>query len=65
MTEEEAHLVMEALGGKAWQSGGNIWLVLIERGDGRLVVISDDVVCEYPDQEAFDASQASASITLV
>ena len=65
MTEEQAEKVATALGGSTWQSGADIWLVLINRTDGRLVVISDEVVCEYTDQEAFDAGEASVSVLLV
>ena len=64
MNEEQANKVAEALGGSTWQSGGDIWLVLINRKDGRLVVISDDVVCEYANQESFDNCQPSVSINL-
>ncbi len=40
MTEEQAKNVAAALGGDSWQSGGGIWLVLLRRSDGRLVVDS-------------------------
>lgn len=64
MDERQANAIARALGGETWQSGGGIWLVLIHRADGRLVVLSDDAVCEYESEEAFDAGLASASITL-
>jgi len=41
MDEKQANAVAEALGGETWQSGGDIWLVLLRRSDGRLVVLSD------------------------
>ncbi len=44
MGEEKATAIAEALGGEAWQSGGDIWLVLVHRRDGHLVVISDEVI---------------------
>jgi hypothetical protein len=47
MDEGQAMHVTEALGGEAWNSGGNIWLVLFHRSDGKLVVLSNEVVCEY------------------
>jgi hypothetical protein len=65
MDEEQAAAIAEALGGEPWQSGGDIWLVLVHRRDGHLVVISDEVVCEYESQEAFDSSNAIAAINLV
>ena len=64
MDEKQADAVAEALGGRTWNSGGEIWLVLLDRADGKLVVISDEAVCEYADQKAFDAVQASATIVL-
>lgn len=64
MTEEQATAVAKALGGTAWQSGGNIWLVMFYGKSGSLVVISEDAVCEYADQAAFDAGQALQLIAL-
>ncbi len=65
MTEDQAIAVADALGGDTWQSGGDIWLVLRKRNDGRMVVISDECVCEYSDQDAFDRVQPSKSLLLV
>ncbi len=62
MTEEQAIAIADALGGETWQSGGDIWLVLIHRPDGHLVVLSDEVVCEYENQEAFDESKSTNAI---
>ena len=64
MNEEQADAVAEALGGESWQSGGGIYLVLLEKKDGRLVVISDDVICEYESEEAFDKCRADKTIVL-
>jgi hypothetical protein len=64
MNEEQAEAVAEALGGRTWQSGGEIWLVLFERADGKLVVISDDVICEYASQAELDMSRPNQSIIL-
>ena len=63
MEEEQATAIAEALGGEAWQSGGDIWLVLVHRRDGHLVVISDEIMCEYENQEAFDEGNAIATIS--
>jgi len=62
--EDAAVAVAEALGGQAWQSGGGIWLVRIERTDGRLVIVSDDAVCEYADEEAFEANEPASVVVL-
>ena len=64
MDEIQASAVAEALGGSPWQSGGDIWLVLLRRGDGKIVVVSDEVVTEYDDDDAFEANRTSASIPL-
>jgi hypothetical protein len=65
MNEQQANAVAEALCGSAWHSGGGIWLVLKERSDGRLVVISDEVVCEYTSQADFEnGAKETAAIRL-
>ena len=62
--QRQAEMVAEAMGGEAWQSGGDIWLVLLWRQDGRLVVISGDVICEYENETAFDEGNVCTSIRL-
>jgi hypothetical protein len=64
MNEDQANAIAEALGGETWQSGGDIWLVIIRRRDGRLVVLSDEVVCEYENQEGFDTARTLTTIHL-
>lgn len=64
MDEQQATTIAEALGGTAWQSGGGIWLVLLRRSDGRLVIISDEVVCEYENEDRFEQCKPSASVAL-
>ncbi len=64
MTRQQAEAVSAALGGEAWHSGGNIWLARLVAPDGRLVVISEDMVCEYADDDAFGDGHASNSIEL-
>jgi hypothetical protein len=65
MNEQQANALAEALGGLTWNSGGGIWLVLKERSDGRLVVISDEVVCEYASQADFESgAKETAAIHL-
>jgi hypothetical protein len=64
MNEDQANAIAEALGGETWQSGGDLWLELIHRPDGRLVVISDEVACEYENHEAFDNARPARSIHL-
>jgi len=64
MNEEQAKVVAEALGGESWQSGGGIMLIQFSRKDGRLVVLSDECVCEYASDEAFEENKADAVIFL-
>ena len=64
MEEEQANAIAEAIGGETWQSGGDIWLVLVRRPDGHLVVISDEVVCEYSSEEALGTEQPLSNIVL-
>lgn len=64
MNEPQANAIADALDGESWQSGGGIWLVTITREDGKVVVISDDAVCLYEDDEAFTDGKAEASIEL-
>jgi len=54
MNEKQAKAVAGALGGDSWQSGGGVWLVTLHRADGRIIVISDDAICLYADEGAFE-----------
>lgn len=64
MSERQAVAVAEALGGEAWHSGGGIWLVKLTSPEGRFVVFSDDLVCEYRDEDAFRDGEALQTIAL-
>lgn len=64
LNEQTAPAVADALGGEAWQSGCGIWLVMIRRKDGHVVVISDECVCEYDSEAAFEENKAGASVVL-
>jgi len=64
MDERTAEQLAVLVGGEAWQSGGGIWLVTVNREDGSLVVFSGDAVCEYENDEAFDTAQATKTIHL-
>lgn len=63
MSKQQAQAVASALGGEAWHSGGGIWLVVFTAAD-RLVVISEEAVCEYESQAAFDEGRESKAIIL-
>jgi len=64
MNEAQATAIADALGGNAWNSGGNIWLVRVPKERGDMVVISDDVVCEYENEDAFAKAKPTTSILL-
>jgi hypothetical protein len=64
MDEKQAEAIAEVLGGETWQSGGDIWLVLLRRSDGKLIVLSDELVSEYENDEAFENNRSSNSIFL-
>lgn len=64
MDSKTAEQLAAIVGGEPWQSGGGIWLVTVNRDDGKLVVFSGDAVCEYESDEAFDAGRPSKTIPL-
>ena len=64
MDEEAAEAVANALGGDSWNSGGGIWLVIFKKPDGSLVVVSDEVVCDYESEEHFERSQPRQQMLL-
>ena len=64
MDNEQAEILAEALGGTAWDSGGGINVIKLERPNGSFVVISDEVVCEYGSEEDFDNNKPVSSIFL-
>lgn len=64
MDQRTAEQLAVLVGGEAWQSGGDIWLVTVNRDDGSLVVISGDAICEYENDVAFDAGSSSKAIVM-
>jgi hypothetical protein len=64
MNELQAKQIAGALSGETWQSGGGIWLVLLRQGNGKMVVISDEAVCEYDDEKRFEESKPAKAIML-
>ena len=65
MDEEKAEALVKLLGGETWQSGGNLWLVILRRADGKIVAISDELAAEYADEEALGAGEPVSQILLV
>lgn len=64
MNEAQAEAVAKAMRGEPWQSGGDIWLVVFRRSNGKVVVLSDEVVKEYDSEAAFEDDRAAATIML-
>ncbi len=64
MSEDQAKLIATVFAGEPWQSGGDIWLVIIRRQDGHLVVLSDEIICEYESEADFDSAKAKTFIHL-
>ena len=65
MDEDKAEMLAKVLGGETWQSGGDIWLVILKRADGKIVAISDELVAEYADETELALGGPSAQILLV
>ena len=64
LNELTAPVVATALGGDAWQSGGEIWLIVKRTTDGRVVTISPEVVNEYANDEAFEEDRPKSSLVM-
>ena len=64
MFEQEATAIADAIGGETWQSGGDTWLVILRKADGRVVALTDDCICEYESDDAFQDGRAVATIML-
>ena len=65
MDEQAAVAVAKALGGETWNSGGDIWLVLSRRADGKIVALTDESLCVYADEEALQSiGDAETSVAL-
>ena len=53
--EDWAKSLAHVVGGEPYQSGGNIWVVLFERPDGRFVVIGEDGVDLYESAKHYES----------
>ena len=64
MNEMQANSLANIVGGEAWQSGGGVWLVTLDREDDHIIVFSGDAVCEYESDDAFNDGRASNTIVM-
>lgn len=64
MDERAADKIASVLGGTGYLTDENEWVVILNRSDGRVVIISDMSVDEYPDWEACKAGHCYASIKI-
>lgn len=53
MDERCATELAAIYGGEAVHSGGNHWIVRIEKPDGSVVVMSDGMIAEYAGEQAY------------
>lgn len=65
MDEEKAKLLADVIGGDVWDSGGGICLVLKHRSDGKIVALSDEVVCVYENEDELQEGKATESVVLI
>ena len=52
MNEQKAKKIAQIVGGNAFQSGGDIWVVIIKKKKG-IAVISDECVSHYTSEDTF------------
>ena len=64
MNEQHAQALADMIGGEVWRSRGEQWVVGVHAGDGRVIAISDEHVCEYSDDDAFDNGTPSTTVLL-
>jgi hypothetical protein len=56
--------IAEVLSGEAVETGDDLWVVLFERPDGRVVTLSETSVEEYYDRASFEAGRCYSCISL-
>lgn len=64
MKEQHAQALADVIGGEAWKTHNNDWVVGLQSSDGRVIAISDEQVCEYADDDAFDTGSPSTTVLL-
>lgn len=63
--QDKTELLAQMLGGESYNSGGNCYLCIVTKPDGRVVVFSEDAIAEYATRDAlFEDGKESAIIYL-
>jgi hypothetical protein len=65
MRIDQAIEISEMFGGEVVEAEDGCWLVLLERADRRVVVLSQNSVEEYYDRAAFEAGRCYCCISLM
>lgn len=64
MTEAQAQAIAEVYGGVVWQPHPGLWVVLIERDAGRLILCNDDGIYVYDSREAFESTMPTVALNI-
>jgi hypothetical protein len=64
MDELKADLLARTLGGQAYVTDDDAWVVVIDRRDGKVVILTDESVEEYADWQAFKAGHRDSAIRI-
>lgn len=64
MDKRTAEQLAAIVGGEAAQNSSGIYLVTVSRDDGSLIAFSGDAICEYDNDAASDAGNASQTVLL-
>lgn len=64
MNEEDANKIASVFAGNTWQPYPGIWLLVIRRDDGSLVVFDREAVCLYDDERAMEDGEPACEIRM-
>lgn len=64
MNEQQANLIATVFGGRVWQPYPGVWLLVVTRGNGSLVVFDHDAVYAYDDTDALEEGEPRVEIRL-
>ena len=64
MNKEQAKQIVELMNTDYWNSGGDIYLLIFRRNDGKMVALSDEVICEYENEESLEAGKTGRAIAI-